>query len=72
MLPPAARVSVYVARWEARRIRGGISGTTMRGVSGVPTGVRNRGMARGGGFPTRPPETENCGVDPMNHTNRDT
>ena len=33
MLPPVARVSVDVAAWEAGRIREGISGTTMRGVS---------------------------------------
>lgn len=39
---------------------------------GVPTGVRNRGMAAWRLFPSRPPETENCGTDPMNHANRDT
>ena len=33
MPPPVARVSVDVAAWEAGRIREGISGTTMRGVS---------------------------------------
>jgi hypothetical protein len=36
MLPPVARVRVYIAAWEARRIRGEISGTQMRGVSRRP------------------------------------